>query len=500
MLLPGTFLQQRYRIARPLKQGGMGTVYEAVDERLDSTVALKECHFTEEPLRRQFEREARLLARLRHPALTKVIDHFGEASGQFLVMEFIPGEDLSELMQRRSGPLPQGEVLAWADQLLDALDYLHTHEPSVVHRDIKPQNLKLTKRGQIILLDFGLAKGSTGQRPQTKPPDSIFGYTLNYAPLEQIQGTGTDPRSDLYSLAATVYHLLTATVPPDALTRVTEVANEQPDPLRPAHLINSQVSPAVSEVLMQAMSQNREKRPPSAARMRALLRGEAQAHTPLGSDQTIIEPRAGTAPQEAQNAPTVNAMHASAPASGLAGAPLGQGSDPTRERRVNTAGLRKFTRSPVVSNKSAAPSRSGFRWWVAAIPVLVVLLAISYSMIGSLLSADVKIDSALTELDTFTKELVAKVESNPNPSAGVDDAQKYLDSKKADLSAKLNSIKDVRGFQVSEDAKKKMLERITEDVMSVSSLRIKYISMKDPAFKAKLDKLVADYQSLLKLS
>ena len=134
----------------------MGAVYEAIDQRLDTTVALKETLFADERLRKQFEREARLLARLHHPALPRVSDHFSEDDGQFLVMQFIPGDDLSEMMNRKRGPFPADQVLTWAGQLLDALDYLHTQEPQIIHRDIKPQNLKLTSRGQIILLDFGL--------------------------------------------------------------------------------------------------------------------------------------------------------------------------------------------------------------------------------------------------------------------------------------------------------------------------------------------------------
>ena len=121
--------------------------------------------------------------------------------------------------------------MTWADQLLDALDYLHTQDPQIVHRDIKPQNLKLTSRGQIILLDFGLAKGQAGEISRVTTAASIFGYTPNYAPLEQIQGLGTDTRSDLYSLGATLYHLMTGVKPPDALTRAAALVNGQPDPL-----------------------------------------------------------------------------------------------------------------------------------------------------------------------------------------------------------------------------------------------------------------------------
>ena len=291
MLTPDTILQGRYRIVRQLGQGGMGAVYEAIDQRLDTTVALKETLFTEERLRKQFEREARLLARLHHPALPRVSDHFSEGDGQFLVMQFIPGDDLSEMMNRKRGPFPADQVLTWADQLLDALDYLHTQDPQIVHRDIKPQNLKLTSRGQIILLDFGLAKGQAGDISRVTAA-SIYGYTPNYAPLEQIQGLGTDPRSDLYSLAATIYHLMTGVKPPDALTRAAALVNGQPDPLAPASVANPAIARDVDEVLAKAMAQNRDQRYATAADMRKALHETEQASTVVnrGEAQTVLFP------------------------------------------------------------------------------------------------------------------------------------------------------------------------------------------------------------------
>src|SRR6266850_2321369 len=254
MLSPETILQGRYRIIRQLGQGGMGAVYEALDERLDTTVALKETLFTEERLRKQFEREARLLARLHHQALPRVSDHFSEGDGQFLVMQYVAGDDLSAMLVQRNGPFPQEEVLRWADQLCDALDYLHTQDPEIIHRDIKPQNLKLTARGQVVLLDFGLAKGAAGQLSVVTTSVSIFGYTPNYAPLEQIQGMGTDPRSDIYALAATIYHLATSVKPTDALTRAADNVNGQQDPLPPANHVTAQVSGAVAAMLDKGMS------------------------------------------------------------------------------------------------------------------------------------------------------------------------------------------------------------------------------------------------------
>jgi serine/threonine protein kinase len=311
MLVPETILQNRYRIVRQLGQGGMGTVFEAVDQRLDTTVALKETLFADERLRKQFEREARLLARLHHPALPRVSDHFSEGEGQFLVMQYIAGEDLSEMITRRRGPFPPDQVLTWADQLLDALDYLHTQEPQIIHRDIKPQNLKLTSRGQIILLDFGLAKGQASEVSRVTTSASIFGYTPNYAPLEQVQGLGTDPRSDIYSLAATLYHLITGEKPPDALTRAAAIVNGQPDPLKPAHEVNGSISAENSAVLSRAMAQNREQRYPTAAAMRRALQGSEDAVTVASrteANTVLFPPSAPTVAPTTQanpNQPTV---------------------------------------------------------------------------------------------------------------------------------------------------------------------------------------------------
>jgi serine/threonine protein kinase len=272
MLAPNTLLQNRYLIIRSIGHGGMGAVYLARDQRLGHTVALKETFFTEERMRRAFEREARLLAHLRHPALPKVTDHFDEDGGQFIVMEFISGDDLEMLLAQRGEPFPVEQVLAWGDELLKALDYLHHQDPPILHRDIKPANLKLTPQGEIILLDFGLAKGTAGQTSSVMTSRSVFGFTPNFAPLEQIQGTGTGPRSDLYSLAATLYYLMTGTIPPDALTRITEVANGQTDSLRPADEVNSQIPREVAELLTRTMAHNRDHRPASAAEMRRELR------------------------------------------------------------------------------------------------------------------------------------------------------------------------------------------------------------------------------------
>jgi len=285
-LTPDTVLQNRYRILSLLNQGGMGRVYLAEDMRFRSRVAVKEAYPVNEEFRRAFAREAGLLHRLRHRALPHVTDHFTEGEAQYLVMQLFPGKDLDELLneklQETGEAFAVDQVLRWADQLLDALEYLHGHQPPVIHRDIKPQNLKLTEQGDVILLDFGLAKGAAAEMSQMDEMtgESLPGYTRHYAPLEQIRGTGTDPRSDLYALAATVYRLITGRVPSDALTRAAAALQRWPDPLRPANKLNGQVSEAVAAALTRALAQLPDERPTTATEMRRALRAAVQPQAP----------------------------------------------------------------------------------------------------------------------------------------------------------------------------------------------------------------------------
>jgi len=279
MIGAGTVLQQRYRIDKQIGQGGMGAVYVSTDERFGSTVAIKETLCNDDNFRKALEREARLLNSLKHAALPRVTDHFEENEGLFIVMEYIPGEDLSVILERDQKPFPVATVETWAGQLLDALEFLHTQEIPVVHRDIKPQNLKVTDRGQIILLDFGLAKGNPTDAAHNTAAKSIFGYSRNYASLEQIQGTGTDPRSDIYSLAATLYHLVTGVAPEDALTRAMAVLSKKQDPLVPANQLRAEIPKGFAGVLQRALDLDAAERPASAAEMRQMLaNSESYAH------------------------------------------------------------------------------------------------------------------------------------------------------------------------------------------------------------------------------
>jgi serine/threonine protein kinase len=267
----GDRLQDRYRIVRQLGVGGMGAVYEAVDERLQVTVAVKETFAVDSRLRKQFEQEARLLAQLNHPALPRVSDYFTEDGRVFLVMQFIAGDDLAQIIAQQPGPFPRAQVIAWADQLLDALIYLHTRERQIIHRDIKPHNLKLNASGQIALLDFGLAKAHLGDQTTTQSSHSIFGYTRRYSPLEQIQDQGTSPQSDIYALGATLYHLLTGIKPPDALARAAALANSKPDPL--ARDLNPTIGSELSAILAKSLALDSADRFQTAQAFRESLRG-----------------------------------------------------------------------------------------------------------------------------------------------------------------------------------------------------------------------------------
>lgn len=265
MLKSGDILVGRYRIVRLIARGGMGAVYEARDEFLKRSIALKETLISEKKLPLAFLNEATLLANLNHDVLPTVFDHFSENDGQYITMEYIPGDDLGKLLEERNQPFPIADVESWYNQLLDALEYLHKH--TIIHRDLKPANLKVKSDGGIILLDFGLAKGSAGHMSHDAG-HSIHGFTPVYAPPEQISGEGTTAASDLYSLGATMYHLLTNITPVDAHQRELKLLKTGRDPLRPLTEVRRDVPSRLAEMLTQSLQLDPRERPASAAAMR----------------------------------------------------------------------------------------------------------------------------------------------------------------------------------------------------------------------------------------
>jgi len=303
ILDPGTLLRNRYEILELVGQGGMGAVYRASDRRLEGRVcAVKEIHpqLSEvssseaelEQLTEQFRTEASILARLDHPHLPKVSDYFANGSREYLVMDFVDGRDLSELLQeaqRRNEFLAENDIMVWMAQLLDALEYLHSEDPPVLHRDIKPSNIKVTQRGDIKLVDFGLVKVLYQDDSRTVTVMHGRG-TAAYTPLEQYGGdtTFTDARSDIYSLGATLYHLLSGQVPVAARERFL-----QPGMLSSLRELNPNVSPRLERAIFYALGMHPNERPNTVRDFRELLFGSKPLPMKipqLASETLLAEP------------------------------------------------------------------------------------------------------------------------------------------------------------------------------------------------------------------
>lgn len=286
-----TLLKGRYRIETLLGMGGMGAVYAAFDTLQDDRCAVKELRLesfpseeetrfkdadvtvarvssrtmppvTRESAVRQFQREARILAKLDHPNLPKVFDYFVHEDRFYLVMELIEGKSLSEVIEEAEGGVPEQQVLSWMEQVLDAVDYCHSQ--GVIHRDIKPDNIIVTPEGHVYLVDFGIAKSYD---PTGKTTLGARAVTPGYSPLEQYGGTSrTDARSDVYSLGALMYTLLTGRKPVEATSRALGKELPSPRDLVPA------VSPHLDKAVMRALELDPRSRFQTVAAMEAALR------------------------------------------------------------------------------------------------------------------------------------------------------------------------------------------------------------------------------------
>jgi serine/threonine-protein kinase len=283
-LTPGDILKERYRILELIGRGGMGAVYQAEDLRLEGRLtAIKEIilNFAEsdeqhDETRRQFQREASTLARLDHPTLPKVSDFFVIDGRDFLVMDYIPGNDLRQVIEEaiiKQTFIAEKDLLNWANQIAEALIYLHSQVPPILHRDIKPANIKITPNGFIKVVDFGLVK-LLNPDEESRTITVVQGRgSVHYTPLEQYGGDAghTDIRSDVYAFSATLYHLATNRPPLEAKQRFLA-----PRALQDPRDFNTALSERAAQAILWGMAMHPDQRPKSIQELREALLTEGK--------------------------------------------------------------------------------------------------------------------------------------------------------------------------------------------------------------------------------
>jgi len=349
-----------YQIIQVIGRGGFGAVYEAKDTRSGAIVALKESFDAESV--RGFQREFDILSRLQHPNLTRYYEMFEAEGNGYLIMEFIAGQSLWEIFQKQRAPLIESQVLGYAMQLCDVLSYLHTQPKPIIHRDIKPANVRLTPEGLVKLVDFGLVKRGVGHTATSMP-----GLSPNYAPIEQwgnLHGH-TDARSDIYSLGATLYHLLSGQPPLPATGRLAL----QQDPLMSPQHHNPALSPHISAAVMQALQ----------------LRVEARYETVLQFKQGLLGGQAVSLSASQRSAGQAVSPSASQPVSPSASQRLGD-NEPTvlggglsvrTADRVNLADKSTVLGDSQPVGQPVARPTQNIPWgWIGAGAVVILLLVI----------------------------------------------------------------------------------------------------------------------------
>lgn len=277
-------MQGRYRLLKVIGSGGMGAVYLAQDDRLgNARVAMKENLDPSAEAQDQFINESKILAHLSHPNLPRVRDFFVERSGrQYMVMDYIEGEDLQDLVERQ-GPLPHYRALAWMNEIFDAVEYLHGQKQPIIHRDIKPGNIKITPFGKPVLVDFGIAKlFQVGAKTQA----GARAVSPGFSPIEQYgQGT-TTMQSDVYALGAMLYFMLTGSVPPEAIDRVATGT----DHLIPPRSMNLEIPPVIERAIWHALRLQQNDRYPSVRELRLALSKQTETPVPASPPASVLSP------------------------------------------------------------------------------------------------------------------------------------------------------------------------------------------------------------------
>ncbi len=385
-------LQNRYRIEEQLGRGGFGAVYRAWDMNLSRLCAVKENLAITPEAQRQFMREATLLANLSHSNLPRVIDHFiipGE--GQYLVMDFIEGEDLASVLTEKE-IIAVDQAIEWVTQVCGALEYLHGQNPPVLHRDIKPANIRITPKGQAVLVDFGLVKVYDQHLKTTIGARAI---TPGYAPPEQYGQGKTDERTDIFALGATLYNLVTGREPLESVARMAGEHQEA------ASRLNPQVPLIVSDVIERALALEPGMRFQSAKEFQTALRTaqsiSARAPEAMKLVTMLVEPEGNAGPT------LVAAM--SAPVGGIES--ISQPTNVSRPAsRPPSAPVLKAPAAgqpPVVARQPAAAKPKAKRTWLIIGIGGVVILALCIG--GSALLANLAFRDAVgSENATSTYE------------------------------------------------------------------------------------------------
>jgi eukaryotic-like serine/threonine-protein kinase len=300
----GELIADRYELEELVGSGGMSSVYRAHDSLLERHVALKVMHeqlLTEGDHVERFRREARLAAQLSHPNIVTVIDRGEQEGRQFIVFEYVEGENLKALIEREA-PLPEHEAIELALRVADGLAFAHAH--GLVHRDVKPQNVLLTEDGRAKVTDFGIARSIDVHRGLTQT-GTVMG-TSDYISPEQARGGAVDACSDIYSLGAVLYELLTGDVPFRGDNFVSVAMRHINEPPPSARERRPELSPRVDAAVRKAMAKEPDDRFPSmdefAAELRACL--EAPGGAAVGPlDQTLVVPGRRRRPRRRQRAP-----------------------------------------------------------------------------------------------------------------------------------------------------------------------------------------------------